>query len=483
MESSEARAERIASDYLLTGDHDFTRKYIDRIAAVTAKDVHAAAEKYLRADRSSTVLIAPANRAAPRQRRVEDLKGGGVVRSVLPNGVRLLVRHNDNIPAVAVTCAMLGGVESETGPDNGISAVTARMMLKGTGSRRESQISGAIEALGGRISPFSGFNSFGIEAEVPEDGLRQVLEIVKDAVADPSFPQAELDREKERQIAIIKQEDDDIYARGANELMKMMFAGTPYALRLSGERGPVASLCAADLKRYHSARAVSENVVVSVSGAADPAEVFAAAGKAFSGIRKGSFERKKPVAAAISADEKTISMQRDESLVLEGFVTAGVDDPDRYALDVLASVLSGQSGRLFSGIRADRSLAYALGCVSRPLLDAGYFEAYVATTKAHINEARDALSSELDAVLGKAVSQDEVESARKELISRHRASMQSNAYVATTAALDELYGVGYNELYNYEAKISAVTADDISRVAGKYLSPGRCAKVVISPES
>jgi predicted Zn-dependent peptidase len=61
--------------------------------------------------------------------------------------------------------------------------------------------------------------------------------------------------------------------------------------------------------------------------------------------------------------------------------------------------------------------------------------------------------------------------------------MQSNAYVATTAALDELYGVGYNELYNYEAKISAVTADDISRVAGKYLSPGRCAKVVISPES
>jgi zinc protease len=337
--------------------------------------------------------------------------------------------------------------------------------------------------MGGKIEAFSGFNSFGIEIEVLKDDLDEALIILKDVLLEPSFPQPELEKERSRTIAAIKEEDDDIFARGTIELLKAVFAGTAYSLRLSGTQSSVSSIGPSDLKKFHEEHVVAQNLVISVSGDVDPALTASMVKSLFGNMRNGRIIQKNIVTASgVSRSRKEINMGREETLVLFGYRSAPASDPDRYALDVLASVLSGHSGRLFARIRSARSLAYALGCAARPLPDAGYFAAYVATAKAEMKSAEDSLSTEIELARAKDIPGAEVESAKRELLSGHRISMQSNSFVATTSALDELYGIGYDDIYRYESSVNAVTAADLKRVSTKYLDPEFRACVILSPE-
>jgi zinc protease len=173
-------------------------------------------------------------------------------------------------------------------------------------------------------------------------------------------------------------------------------------------------------------------------------------------------------------------MNKEESLVLMGFVTAPLKDPDRYAIEVMGSVLSGTSGRLFEELRNRQSLAYALGCVQKHALDTGFFAFYVATTKDKLEASGIALTGEMNRIRGSEVPEEELESAKRELISSRRIAGQTNSFFSFNTAMDELYGLGAENVYNYEKEIEKVTSQDVKRVAEKYLDPDSYAEVVIS---
>ena len=473
----------ITSNYILTGDSDFSQRYIAGIQAVQGSDIKRVAKKYLLLDNLTVVKVLP---TIPTEKEAPSPKPTAperIQKSVLPNGIRILVRQSRKTPTVSVSAAFLGGLMTENKEINGISSLTARMLLRGTAKRKEAEIEGTIESLGGTIGTFSSLSSMGINMSLFNTDLDTDLDILKDILTGSTFPQEEIDKEKLLAAARIKDEDGDIFQRGINALKADLFHGSPYAMRYSGEEDSVRSLKRDDLVKFYKTYFVPENMVISVSGDINTDEVIKKLGRLFGNIKPNAVRFPElPKTRLDRIERRRVEMPREESLVLIGFQTCGIRNDDRYSLAVLDSVLSGSSGRLFDKIRDKLSLAYTLGCVQRLALDAGYMALYVATTKDKIDEVRDSLAGLVKEIRDLKVGDEELDMAKRELITENDLLTQTNEFFSLTSAIDELYGLGHDNLYRYNSEISKVTAEDLNRAAQNYLDPDAYAEVVISPK-
>lgn len=478
----DALADDISSSYLLTGACDFSKRYVEGIQAVSKDDAKRAARKYLTTDNLTTVrLVSESAETVEARENPLSKAPDAIKREILPNGLRLLIREDRGLPIVSVAVAMLGGLAAETGESNGVSNFTAGMLLKGTALRKESEIAGAIEALGGSIGTFSGFNSLGLNVEVLKTDLDAALAITKDVLTNSIFPQEEIEKARQLILSDIKAEDDDIFQKGVNALRKEIFGNSCYALRQLGTEGSVKSITRQDLLNFYKSYCVPGNMVISISGDVESSSLADKLKNMFAGLKEANApSASRPAAGMDTARTLTLEMDRRESLILLGFMTVGAHDKDRYAFDVLGSVLSGQSGRLFDNLRDRLPLAYALGCFQKTALDTGYFAFYAATSKEKIETAREALIAEIKAIRQGGVDGAELLQAKKELVTKYGLATQVNGFFSHSSALDELYGLGHDNLYRYPEEVGKVTMEDLKRIANKFFEAASRAEVVIT---
>jgi len=479
----EDEANSLSADYMLTGAYDFSARYVDGIQKVNREDVERAASTYLREENSNVVRLLPkgykmpppaAPAAVPQEYPVK--------KATLQNGLRVLVRKSSKTPTVSISAAISGGIAGETASDNGISNLTARLLLKGAAKRKESDIAGVIEKLGGSINAFSGFNSFGVNIEMLAPDIETGLAILKDILATPTFPEDQLEKERSIVLAMIKEEDSDIFHRGFNELKKELFAGSPYGFPILGREETVMSLKRGDVANFYKQCFTPENVVISVSGNIETDQLLDRLKDLFADLKKsGSAATGNAKVPGIDKTRsKTLNMDKEQSLVLFGFQTVSIENADKYALDVLGSILSGSSGRLFSIMRDRLSLAYALGCIQKLARDTGFSALYVACRKDKAAQVRKVLIEEIAAVKTAFATDDELAMAKRELETSHDIEMQANLFFSQNSALDELYGLGCDNLYKYKSGIDKVTKEDVKRAAEKYFDLGAYAEVVVT---
>ena len=194
----------------------------------------------------------------------------------------------------------------------------------------------------------------------------------------------------------------------------------------------------------------------------------------------------KPIVSAIQKEpsidkirEGTVSINKDQSLILAGFPGIDIYDKDRYAVEVLGNILSSPSGVLFKSIREEKGLTYAVGAFNVPGLDPGYLVIYGLTSKENIQKVRQRLFKEADLLAKNGVKQEDIEKSRNYLKAMRKAGMQTNSSFIFSAAMDELYGLGYDDYKNYDKNIDAVTTEDVKRAAKRILTLDKCAVVIL----
>jgi zinc protease len=164
-----------------------------------------------------------------------------------------------------------------------------------------------------------------------------------------------------------------------------------------------------------------------------------------------------------------------------GFPGTTFNNPDRYALETLNAVLSGQGGHLFIDLRDKDSLAYSVTSFLGLGLDYGSFAFYIACAPEKKDRALKALWREIYMATGKPVTDDELERAKKWLIGTHEIGLQTNRAQTMDMALNELYGLGYNFASEYVRKIDEVTADQILNVARKFMNSEEYVLIRVGP--
>ena len=436
-----------------------------RLVAAAREEEKAAAERF------ATTVIMPG----------ED----GVVRKVLPNGVRILVKRDSTVPVVAYRAVWVGGLRYEDAKTNGLNYMLASLVTRGTTTRTGEAIAKEIEGMAGAIGGFSGRNSFGLRAELLSRNWERGLDILADCILNPTFPDGELEKERHQVLDELHSQEDNLSSVAFRLFAESLYKKHPYRFDVLGTAASVSGFSQKMLRDAYGRWFPLADMTLAIVGDVDPARAVEKATALF-----GAEGTKHAAAPKVTVEpppkggpiEVVKYLSRQQSHIVIGFPGATIDDPDRYALEVLATILSGQGGRLFVELRDKKGLAYRVNAFSLEGIDPGYFAVYIATSHENVGAALAGIRTELDKVIGEAVGEVELDRAKKYLVGAHEISLQRRAALASTLAFHESYGLGYDEYRRYSAGVLAVDAATVQRVAKKYLDWDRAIIATVKPE-
>ena len=401
----------------------------------------------------------------------------------LENGLTIVAKKKGDLPLVSVTLVVPGGLLAEDRDDNGISNLTSMVMLKGTKKRDEDEIVPALEEMGGSINAFSGKNSIGVAMDLPAENMTEGLDIFEDVISNATFPEEEVAKEKKKVIAAIKEQRRDIFENGVFLLQKLLYGEHPYAMRIPGNVQTVELILRKEIVAFYEKRFVPENAVMTIVGDIDPGKVITDLSKNFAKW-KGAFAELPeheviPLGRRLQED---VTMRKEQALLLVGFQGVKITDKRKYALSLISSLLSGSDGLLFHMAREKSGITYTSGAVSVPGVDPGSFFLYVATTEENLAEAERAVFNAIKSIQTGDISEDDIASSKNQLISEYAYSLETNYAMSMTMALDELYGLRYDDYRRYPANIKTLTREEIMQCAVEIFDLDKCAVVIVHSE-
>jgi zinc protease len=476
-------ASDLGSNWLLTRNLNFSKHYLDAIGKATADDVRRVAQQYLGLDLLSSTSLNPVGTLAKTGKPPAEARAGDIQKFTLANGLRLLVRRDPRLPLIAINAVFRGGLLAETKATNGITKLCARSLLKGTKSRSAEEIASQIENVGGSISSDSGNNSLSVSADVMQPDLALGLGLLADVLINPSFPEREVALEKQSQLAGIKAEDEQPTSVARNLLRERLFGTHPYALRNSGSAESVASLTPGQLREFHQELVTARNGVVSVFGDVDVEEVRKLVEKDFAAMPGGklAFE-KPPVPAPVSSvAPATAHLDKQQGIVMVGFQSMRVGDPDRPAMELISEASNDLGSRFFNRIREKMGLAYFVGAAQFYGLAPGAFLFYLGTDPKKVEPVTRELRDEIAQLAKDGLTEEELDRAKKKLLGAEAIRNQSNASLAATCAVDELTGEGFDAFTRRKAVLEKISLDDTRRVASKYFQQPAGVEVTVLP--
>ncbi|MBN1869002.1 MAG: insulinase family protein [Candidatus Omnitrophica bacterium] len=473
-----------ALDEAFSGDPNFSKRYVEGIERVSLDDIKRVANTYLVDTGLTTVILKPEEQKAERRPESEVSVKEEIQRHVLDNGLTVLLKEDHTFPLVDIRLAANGGVRQETEELNGLFHMMASMWTKGTARYSADEIAEKTESLGMMLSGFSGRNSFGLSMEFLTEQLPTALNLLKELVLHPTFPEAEIVKVKGQMKTIIRQRQDDIFDSTAHELKTKLFLTHPFRLEDEGTFESIDRITRDDLTVYYNRFAVPGNMVISVFGDIDPKKVLNDIKEGF-----GALKDKKLSLKTYHEDppdrprEETLAMNKEQAMVMYGFQGVSFGDQDCYGLEVLTAVLgSSFNGRLFTNIRDQLGSAYTLGGHFIPGPDAGFVYFYVLTEAEKASMVKKLLKNQISTLQNEMVSDQELKDIKTFLIGTFKASQETNASLSFMVSLDELYGLGFDRYQQYKKRIEDVTREDIQRLAREYFDLNKAAIVQVMPE-
>ena len=464
------QASDLGSNWFVTRNLNFTRDYLEAMQKVSLEDIQRVARRYLVEDNLTVVSLNPRGTLAAKTTEAVAVSAGEVEMFKLSNGLRLLVREDLRLPLVSMVAVFRGGLLAETRATNGLTRLMAKVMVKGTTTRTAEQIADTIEAVGGNLGSDAGNNSFSISLDVTKPDLRLGAELLSDILLNATMPQKAVAREREVQLAGIRDDDEQLTTVARNILRGALFGEHPYALRAKGTPEAVTQLTQEDLLAFRDRYVVAKNGVISVFGNVRAAEVRELLEQMLAGMNQGELALTHASPTPMLA--KTVAVEelkeKAQGVLMVGYRGADMFSSDRYALELIDEASSDLGSRFFVRIREEMGLAYYVGASQMQGLVPGLFAFYLGTDPGKLDLVKAALLDEIGKLAASGLTNDELTRAKKKLIGQQRIANQSNDSFGYMAALDELYGLGFDHFKKLEAEIEKITPEDIRRVAAKY---------------
>ena len=495
-ETVQGESQRLGFYEVATGDFAFEEEYRKLLSALTSQEVREVANRYLTAGVAAVVQM-PQEGNTLTEADIEKViqtsfessyhaisKGSSLKqheRLELPGGTVLLI-HESNAPIVAMRAVALGGQRYETPHRAGIGTLFSSQLGLATASFEPETFAGQVAALGGGIGAFSGRNTIGLRGEFIAETSLPGLALFCDALFRPSFTEEDLERERAVLLERIRTRDDNP-ARVAFELFaETLYPHHPYGLRLMGTLETVQSFTLDDITAYFNTFLSPGQMVIALEGGMDGARAV----EILTDLLKES--SKNPLPSLHKPDERPKELRhvrypldkKQAHLVVGGMGTT-VYEEERYALEVLVTILSGQSGRLFVDLRDKQSLAYSVSMSSLDGLDPGHVMAHLGTSPDKVEQALKALYQHFDAVTEHYVSDDELDRAKRYLIGANAIELQRAGTRAMQKALGDRFGQGYLHYLQFPEQISAVTKERVQQAAARFLNKNELVEVVVGP--
>ena len=404
-------------------------------------------------------------------------------KTTLPNGLRLVTAPMPHTRSVSVSVYVGAGSRYETKADAGISHFVEHMCFKGTTKRPSAQlISEAVDGVGGMLNAATDREYTVYYAKVARPHLGLALDVLTDLVQSPLFDPDEMEKERKVIIEELASVADSPAQQVDLNLDELIWPDQPLGWDIGGSRDSVENISPQALKDYVGRQYVPNNMVVSVAGNIEEAEIIEFLKPTLSQLSSGKADGW--FAAEDGQDLPRSSMfykRTEQTHIGIGMRALSLKHPDRYALDLL-SVLFGESmsSRLFMELRERMGLCYDVNSYVSHFLDSGSFGVYAAVDPSNAAATVEALMNEIRR-LPDGIPEEELSRARELSKGRLLLRLEDTRVVSGWLGGQEMLSgeiISPEEVVDH---LERVTVDDLCRVATDLLHSERLNLAIVGP--
>jgi zinc protease len=470
----EQQAHALGLNMLSTYDPNFSEAYVGNIQQVTAEDIREVARLYLREETLVQAVVRPTSDTPSALAPTPVAQREPVVKKVLANGMTLLLKRNPALPTVAIQAFFKGGVRVETPDTNGLSQLTASLLLKGTTSHSAEEIAAIFDARGATVAAESGNNSFFVNATCLREDFNELFQVYADIILHPSFPDDELTKMRRLLLAALERQNDDWRTEIERLWRQLFFTVSPYRLSPEGTAETLQRLHRKDVVAFYQRYVVPGNMVLAIVGDIEPAQTVTTVEKTFRPFlsRPVTFPEVPAEPPPTQVRRQAKQTPKQVAAIYIGFPgTTLANLADRHSLYILDGIVSGldiPGGWLHNELRGQQ-LVYVVQAFSWLGLESGYFGIYAATQPDKVHTVVDTILQTIEKVKTGQISDEELANTKPMALVTARLHRQTNEQMASDMALNELYGLGYDFSEHEAEQIAKVTKADVQRVALTYL--------------
>ena len=396
--------------------------------------------------------------------------------ATLPNGVRVIAMPMPHLHTAAVSVFVRTGSAHESAAINGISHVIEHMAFKGTTERDVRRINLDAERLGAEVNAHTDKDHTAYQMRGLAAHAGDFVRMLGDIVLASTFPEAELERERQVLLQEFAEDDDDPVSAGYRLFDRACYGLHPVGQPVIGSRRNIERFQRDDLVRYVERQYTGTNLVVGAAGHIDPDAILRAVEASFGGLRAGvpNVVVAPVYAGAIRARALAGSSQTH---VVLGFPIPSLRDDD--AASAVAATLFGEgmSSPLLDRVREQRGLAYHASCTADVFDMCGQMVIEASTAPEQADEYLREVAALL-AAHATAIDPIDLDRARNQIAVRRLHEAEKPLRRLEDAALELFVRGSIRPRSETLARLSAVTGEEVRAAFERMLAAGPSAAIV-----
>lgn len=390
----------------------------------------------------------------------------------LSNGMTLLLMEQHEVPIVSFNFIVRTGSVADPAGKEGLASMTAGLLRKGTKTRTADQLSNELDFVGGTLAAFATEDyTFGVAEFVKKDTAKG-LDLLSDALLNPTFPQDEVVKLQKQRIDEVKAEKDEAYGVIGSYYNSFLFGTHPYARPAGGHEKSLAAITRTDVENFYRTYYTPSNTILAVAGDFTTAEMEKALTEKF-----GAWPAKSaPVVAlseATAAKGKRLLLvdkpDSTQTFYQLGYLGVHRTHPDRVPIEVVNTLFGGRfTSMLNSELRIKSGLSYGAYSDFEERKTRGPFLISTFTANENTEKAIDLTLDVLKRLHEKGITEEELKSTKNYLKGQFPPRIETTDQLAALIAQLEFFGLDEAEVNSYYSKIDAMTLADARRVIKEH---------------
>jgi zinc protease len=400
---------------------------------------------------------------------------------VSPGGITAWLVEDHNIPFAALEIQFKGGTSLDAPGKRGAVNLMTATLEEGAGEMDSRAFAEAREELAANIRFDAGSDSVSVSVKFLTENRDQVVDLLREALVNPRFDQDAVDRVREQVLSNLRSNAKDPGTIAAEKFDAMAFGDHPYASTGDGTIETVTALTREDVVAAHKAALARDRVYVAASGDITAEDLGVLLDRLLGDLPATGAPLPTAAPWLLSGGVTAVDFPTPQATVFFGQRGISRDDPDFFPAFVLNELVGGGrfTARLMTEVREKRGLTYGIGTYIVNMDHADMILGQFAASNDKVAEAIKVVKEEWGRLAREGVTPEELEATKTYLTGSYPLRFDGNGPIASILVGMQMDGMPIDYVTTRNAKVEAVTMEDIRRVAERLFKADELQFVVV----
>ena len=392
---------------------------------------------------------------------------------VSPGGITAWLVEDHNIPFTALEIQFRGGTSLDAPDKRGAVNLMTALLEEGAADLDSRAFAEARDALAAEFASAAGADAVGVSVRFLTENREEAITLLRKALVEPRFDQDAIDRVREQVLSILRSDEKDPEALASNAFDALAFGSHPYGSAGDGTIDSVTALTRDDILAAHQGALARDRIYVAAAGDISAEDLGLLLDRLLGDLPATGTPLPPRADLLLPPGQTVIDFPTPQATVLFGHTGIPREDPDFFAAFILNEAFGGGrfTARLMSEVREKRGLTYGIGSYLIGMDQAELYMGQFSASNDKIAEAIAVVRAEWARIASEGLTEQELADTKTYLTGSYPLRFDGNDRIASILVGMQMDDMPIDYAVTRNARIEAVTMDDIRRVAQRIFLP------------